>query len=150
MRKDKALPRKILTWAAIAAAVYFGNVQLQTFLGHRALAATGLEVLDLESGLNAAAVSDKLVLADLSAIWCSSCRTFDRKVLADEEVRALIDESFIFVRVEYESDEGKLFRERYGVNGFPKLLVIDAEGNLIAQLPTTYDPVVFRTSLGGV
>ena len=42
MRKDQALPRKILTWAAIAAAVYFGNVQLQTFLGHRALAATGL------------------------------------------------------------------------------------------------------------
>ena len=150
MRKDQALPRKILTWAAIAVAVYFGNVQLQTFLGHRALAATGLEVLDLESGFSAAAASDKLVLADLSAIWCSSCRTFDRKVLSDEGVRSLIDERYIFVRVEYESDEGKMFRERYGVKGFPKLLVIDAEGNLVAQLPTTYDPSVFKTSLGGV
>ena len=150
MRKDQALPRKILTWAAIAAAVYFGNVQLQTFLGHRALAATGLEILDLESGFSAAAESDKLVLADLSAIWCSSCRTFDRKVLGDEGVRSLIDERYVFVRVEYESDEGKMFRERYGVKGFPRLLVIDAEGNLVAQLPTTYDPSVFKTSLGGV
>ena len=65
-------------------------------------------------------------------------------------MRSLIDERYIFVRVEYESDEGKMFRERYGVKGFPKLLVIDAEGNLVAQLPTTYDPAVFKTSLGGV
>ena len=150
MRKDLALPKKILTWAAIAVAVYFGNVQLQTFLGHRAIAAHGLEVLDLEAGFSAAASSDKLVLADISAIWCSSCRTFDREVLGDEGVRRAIGERFVFVRVEYESDEGKSFRERYDVKGFPRLLVLDAGGNLVARLPTTYDPKVFRMSLDGV
>jgi thioredoxin-related protein len=70
--------------------------------------------------------------------------------LAIEGVRRVIDERFVFVRVEYESDEGKLFRERYGVTGFPTLLVIDADGKLMVRLPTTYDPAVFRISLGEV
>jgi len=150
MQKDKALTRKILTWAAIAALVYFGNVQLQTWLGHRALANTGLEIHNLEDGLSLAASTDRLVLADVSAIWCSSCRTFDNKVLADEGVRALILERYVFVRIEHESEEGKAFRERYGVKGFPRLLVLDADGNLVAHLPTVYDAAVFRSSLSGV
>jgi thiol:disulfide interchange protein len=150
MRKDKALTRKVLTWAAIAAALYFGNVQLQTWLGHRALARTGLEVHTLEEGLRIADASDKLVLANVTAIWCSSCRTFDGKVLSDDGVKEVIDSRYVFVRIEYESDEGKAFRERYDVSGFPRLVVLDAEGTLVAQLPTVYDPNVFRLSLAGV
>jgi thiol:disulfide interchange protein len=150
MRKDTALLRKILTWAAIAALVYFGNVQLQTWLGHRALTATGLEIHGLDEGLRLAAESDRLVLANVSAIWCSSCRTFDGDVLGDDAVREAIEEDFVFVRLEYESDEGKAFRERYGVKGFPRLLVLDAQGNLVRRLPTVYDPATFRNALRGV
>ena len=150
MHKEKALLRTILTWEAIAALVYFGNVQLQTWLGHRALTATGLEVHTLETGLDLAASTDRLVLADVSAIWCSSCRTFDRKVLADERVRKLIEERYVFVRLEYESEEGKAFRELHDIKGFPRLVVLDAEGNLIARLPTVYDPESFRASLNEV
>ena len=150
MHKDKALLRKILTWVGIAALVYFGNVQLQTWLGHRALAKTGLEIHSLEEGLSLAASSDRLVLASVSAIWCSSCRTFDSKVLSDEGVRRLIDEGFVFVRLEYESDEGKAFRERYDVEGFPRLLVLDANAEVVAYLPTVYDPAAFSRTLSGV
>jgi thioredoxin-related protein len=149
MRKDKALTRKILTWVAIAALVYFGNVRLQTWLGHRALAGTGLEIHTLEEGLSLASETDRLVLADVSAIWCSSCRTFDKEVLGDDAVRQLIESEFVFVRLEYESDEGKAFREAYEVKGFPRLVVLDAEGTLVSRLPTVYDPVIFRASLEG-
>ena len=150
MHKDKALLRKILTWAAIAALVYFGNVRLQTWLGHRALAQTGLEIHTLEEGMRLAADSDRLVLANVSAIWCSSCRTFDKEVLGDDAVRRLIESDFVFVRLEYESDEGKAFREEYEVQGFPRLVVLDADGRLLARLPTVYDAAVFRASLQGV
>ena len=92
---------------------------------------------------------DRLILANVSAIWCSSCRTFDSDVLADEAVRELIENQFVFVRLEYESDEGKEFRERYEVKGFPRLVVLDAEGVLLMRLPTVFDPVVFRASLAG-
>jgi len=150
MHKDKQLWRKVLTWGAIAALVYFGNVRLQTFLGERALAGTGLEIHTLEDGLRTAAATDRLVLADVSAIWCSSCRHFDGKVLADAAVQKLLNERFVFVRLEYESDEGKAFSERYGLDGFPRLIVLDAQGKLVARLPTVYDPVQFRASLSGV
>jgi thiol:disulfide interchange protein len=147
MQKDKALFRKILTWIGIAALVYFGNVQLQTWLGHRALQATGLEIHTLDEGLSLADASDRLVLANVSAIWCSSCRTFDREVLGDEAVRQLIESEFVFVRLEYESAEGKAFREDYGINGFPRVLVLDPDGRLLTRLPTVFDAGVFRAAL---
>lgn len=150
MRLSWALLRQVLVWSAIAAAVYFGNVRVQTWLGQRALAETGLAVHSLDEGLRRAATEDRLVLADVSAIWCSSCRSFDRKVLADPQVRDLIDERFVFVRLEYESDEGRAFSERHGISGFPRLVVLDATGRLVARLPTVYDPSVFRHSLEGV
>lgn len=144
---NSRLWRRLLIWAAIAAAVYFGNVQVQTWLGERARVATGLESCSLDEGLARAAASDRLVLADLSAVWCSSCRAFDRRVLADPGVQRVLEEKFVFVRVEYESDEGKAFRERYSVRGFPRILVLDAQGTLVRVLPAVDDPATFVTAL---
>lgn len=150
MRVNVSVLRTVLTWGAIALAVYFGNVQIQTWLGQRALARTGLTVHTLDEGLQAAADSGRLVLADVSAIWCSSCRSFDSRVLADAAVREQIDRRFVFVRLEYESDAGRAFSRRYGIEGFPRLVVLDATGELVARLPTVYDPGVFLHSLEGV
>jgi thiol:disulfide interchange protein len=150
MRFDMSLLRRILVWTAVGAAVYFGNVRLQTWLGHRAIEETGLTLHTLEEGLQLAGSGNRLVLVDVSAIWCSSCRTFDRKVLADPEVRGIVEDRFVFVRIEHESEAGEAFRERYGVKGFPRLLVLDAAGELVAHLPTVYDAAVFRHALEGV
>jgi thiol:disulfide interchange protein len=147
MRFEKKWIRELAVWGAIAAAVYFGNVQVQTWLGHRALAATGLEVHALLDGLELARSEEKPVLADLSAIWCSSCRKFDGEVLSDPQVRRRIHDDFVFVRVEYESEEGQAFRERHGLKGFPNLVLLDGEGELIRRLPTTYDPQRFEALL---
>jgi thiol:disulfide interchange protein len=147
VRPSRKLVGRVLFWGAIAAAVYFGNVAVQTHLGRRALEATGLTVHTLDEGLARARVEDKQVLAVVSAIWCPSCRTLDRQVLADPTVRALIDARYVFVRLEYASDEGKAFRERFDVTGFPRVLVLDPAGDLVRRLPVTYEADVFATHL---
>lgn len=147
MKLGRAFWRRVLLWGAIAIAVYFGNLTLQTHLGRRALEATGLQVHTLTEGTALASSQDKLVLATVSAIWCPSCRTLDRQVLADPAVRSFIERRFVFVRLEYESEEGKAFRERYDVKGFPRVVVLDAEGRLVERMSTTYEPGLFLEQL---
>tara|TARA_R110000868_G_scaffold271248_1_gene530680 strand:- start:177 stop:494 length:318 start_codon:yes stop_codon:yes gene_type:complete len=74
---------------------YYGNKTVQTYLGQQAIDETGLEVLSLEQALEIAKSSNKLVLADMSAIWCPSCRKLDKQVFSDEQVKIQINQNFV-------------------------------------------------------
>ncbi|MDJ0837818.1 MAG: thioredoxin family protein, partial [Acidobacteriota bacterium] len=75
------------------------------------------------------------------------CRKLDKQVLANVDVSKHIREQFVFARVEYESEEGEAFMKRYNVQGFPNLLVLDADGNLVKKLAVTFNPGQFLKSL---
>ena len=135
------------SFALILVAVYFINVEVQTYLGNKALKATGLENIEINAAMDQARDQSKYVLANVSAIWCPSCRTLDREVFSDEAVQREIRERFVFSRIEYESEEGQRFMAQYALTGFPNLLVIDPDGKLIKQLPVTSDPERFRSEL---
>ncbi len=145
--KRKTILRSLTTIVIVAIAAYFLNVEYQSYLGQKAIEATGLEVLALEDALAASKRSGKPVLADLSAIWCPSCHRLDKEVLAHEEVAAKIRADYHYARIEYESEEGEEFRERYQVSGFPNLLLIDSDGSKIRPLPLTFSPEEFLAAL---
>jgi len=138
------------SWAGfflILALVYFANVELQSWLGRKALANTGLEPLSLNQALQNAKKEHKLILADMSAIWCQTCRKLDNEVFSDPRVKQAIKEKYIFSRVEYESDEGEIFMKQYAVKGFPTLLILDSNGNKLKQLNLVFDPESFIAQL---
>jgi len=140
----------IILIIAIPTAVYFINVEVQSYLGRQALAGTGLESLPLGSALKEAKQNDKLVLVDVSAIWCSTCRRLDREVFSDRKVKEIIRRDFVFSRLEYESDEGQRFLEERNVSGFPNLWVLDKSGGNISNLNVTFDPTEFAEQLDRV
>ncbi len=146
-QKTKSTLRSLVIIAIVALAAYFLNVEYQTHLGRKAIDATGLEVLAFEDALAESRKTGKPVLADLSAIWCPSCRRLDSEVLANEAVKSKIESDYLFARIEYESDEGADFMERYQVSGFPNLLVIDGDGNKLNHLPRTFSPEEFLAAL---
>ena len=150
MPKKPKFLRSFLIIAAIAAATYFINVEVQTRLGESALEATGLEMRSLEEAQALAAKENKLVLADMSAIWCPSCRKLDKEVFSNDSVKAAIDERFVFARIEYESDAGKDFMTRYAIRGFPTILALNPDGSLVSQLPLTFDPAAYAANLKAV
>ena len=103
---------RIVSLALLAGAilaVYFINVEVQSYFGRQALAKAGLTNLPLEPALTKAKAENKLLLVDVSAIWCPTCRKLDNTVFADAVVRQTIGEKFIFSRLEYESPEGEAF-----------------------------------------
>ncbi len=147
---DKRKWRSIILFVVIATAVYFVNVEVQTYLGKKALAESGLAIHTLDEALSLAREQgDKgsLVLADLSAIWCPTCRKLDKTVLSDEGVQKVIREGYLFARIEFESAEGEAFKARYGLTGFPNLLVLNGRGELIRKLDLEFDPEAFKEQL---
>ena len=150
MSKTPKFIRSFLIIAAVAAATYFINVEVQTRLGESALEETGLEMRSLEEAQALAAKENKLVLADMSAIWCPSCRKLDKEVFSDDGMKAAIGERFVFARIEYESDAGKDFMAEYAIRGFPTILALKPDGSLVSKLPLTFDPIAFAANLRAV
>jgi thiol:disulfide interchange protein len=142
--------RKFLRFALIAAlayGVYLADVERRSYLGRQAFEATGLKSLALEDALPIAAAESKPILVEVSAVWCPTCRALSQKVMAAPKVRDRINESYIFVRLDYESEAGEQFMDRVGVRGFPMLFVLGPDGELREQLRITMDPDAFVTQL---
>lgn len=133
--------------AALLAGVYFANVQIQTHLGRQALAGTGLVSLPLDQALAKAKAESKMVLVDVSAIWCPSCRLLDKRVFADGGVKKVIAAKFVYCRLEYESAEGKAFLKAQNAEGFPNLWLLDASGTVVKHLELTFNPSEFVDQL---
>lgn len=145
--------------ALVLVAVYFINVEVQTYLGQQTLnelnedgltAHTVAEARKIAAASVANSGRPRLILADLSAIWCPTCRKLDQAIFADRGVQTELEQNYVFARVEYESEAGEAFMRRYEVSGFPTLLVLNANGDLIRNLPVSFDPASFRNTLRNI
>lgn len=134
-RNFKSVALKWLRLGAIFLAVYLANIQVQTWLGKRAIEETALTFLPIEQGLAQARASGRPVLVDFSAIWCGACRAMHQNLFTDPGVKDALARDYVLVRVDYDSPEAEGFMQRYGVRGFPTLLVVDAAGTLLRRLP---------------
>lgn len=137
----------LAVFAVVAVSAYFINVEVQSYLGRRALEKTRLASLPLEEALIKAKGEKKLVLVDVSAIWCPTCRQLDIEIFGREDVRRVIREKYVFTRLEYETDEGQRFLEKYRASGFPSLFLLDGEGRVIKRLSVTFDAGEFLRQL---
>ncbi|WP_293373384.1 thioredoxin family protein [Nevskia sp.] len=138
---------RYLAWALVPLGLYFAHVEYQTWRGEQALIATTLDFKSLDAALAASKASGKPVLADFSAIWCPACRALHADVFTDPAVKAAITGGYELSRIDYESPEAPAFMKRYDVSGFPTLLVLDGDGNLLRRLPLSFDPPAFAASL---
>lgn len=146
----KIFSKRIVSLALLAGAilaVYFINVEVQSYFGRQALAKAGLTNLPLEQALTKAKAENKPVIVDVSAIWCPTCRKLDNTVFADAVVRQTIGEKFIFSRLEYESPEGEAFLATHNASGFPNLWLLDGDGKVLKKLQVTFAPQEFLAQL---
>ena len=94
----------------------------------------------LEAAARAAEQSEKPILYNFAAEWCSPCKKLDRTVFARADMAKLINERFVSVKVmDREREEGKNppsvqeLQDRHKVSAFPTLVVARADGSQVAQ-----------------
>lgn len=83
---------------------------------------------DLEGALAAAKAAGKLVFLDVGAYWCPPCRELDEEVFVRPDVGAALSEKFVALHVDAEKGEGPELVQRYKVQAYPTLLVLEANG----------------------
>jgi len=87
-----------------------------------------------DDALKQAGSQKKFVVLDMSASWCGFCRRMAREVYPSQE---FVDYSakHVFVRVFADTDpQGEQLAEKYRVEGFPTILVLDSKGTEVGRV----------------
>ena len=125
-------PNRGISWivfAVIAVGIYFVNIEAQSYLGRRAIENTQIVSFPFDEARAQAEREGKIVLVDVSAVWCSNCRRLDNDVFSNPDVRQTINDKYIFSRIEYESKEGQIFLKALRNVRIPKPLAYPVQWN---------------------
>lgn len=103
-------------------------------------------VLNFNEGLEKAKKENKNMLIDFYTDWCHWCKVLDEKTFSEKTVAEKLSKRFVTVRLDAESNAGSnTFKGRtlnnmemtraFGVTGFPSLIFISPEGEVITKIP---------------
>lgn len=103
---------------------------------------------NLETALQKAKTENKAVLVNFTGSdWCQWCIKLSNEVFSQPEFEEYADENLILVRLDFprsieQSAETKMYNnqlaQRYGVQGFPTILLFNSQGQMVLQ--TGYQP----------
>jgi uncharacterized protein YyaL (SSP411 family) len=78
-----------------------------------------------------AQAEDKLILLDLTAVWCHACHVMDQTTYADPRIIQLLNGQFIPVRVD--TDQRPDLEARYRAGGWPTTNLLLPTGEILFQ-----------------
>jgi protein disulfide-isomerase len=83
-----------------------------------------------------------MVLYFTGSDWCGWCKKMDQEVFSSQEFKAAVARKYIFVKLDFpmssklpesEMRQNAQLKQRYGVTGYPTIVLIDSEGNFIGE-----------------
>jgi len=86
-----------------------------------------------DEALQMASEEGKPIFLDISASWCGPCKRLKANTFTDPEVGKLFNAGFINVVVDGEKGEGIHLAKKFNIRGYPSLIFIDSDEQLIAQ-----------------
>ena len=103
---------------------------------------------NLEKAIEQAKKENKAVLVNFTGSdWCVWCKRLSAEVFQQKEFEAYAEDNLVLVILDFpkdieQSQEIKAYNnklaQKYGIQGFPTILLIDGQGKLVAQ--TGYQP----------
>lgn len=82
-------------------------------------------------------MKNKPVLVDFYTDWCGWCKKLDAETYGNETVAALLNESFICLKVD--AEEHVDLAEEYDAFGYPTILFLSPDGEEIGRI-AGYEP----------
>lgn len=82
---------------------------------------------------------NKPYFVHLTADWCMPCQWMDEHTFTDVALIGYIAENYLAVRMDYDSKEADIFKQRYDVTTLPSILIFDANGRLLDRHDQSLD-----------
>jgi thiol:disulfide interchange protein len=94
---------------------------------------------DVAAAVALAAAQGKRVMVDVGGEWCSWCHLLDGFIASNDDVRQLVADHYVWVKVNYSPDNKneQLLSRWPKVKGYPHLFVLDASGALVHSQDTS-------------
>ena len=112
------------------------------------LSFAGLWTDDFDKALAQAKESGKYMLVDFSGSdWCGWCKKLDKEVFGKKEFKDYAEQNLVCVLIDFprqkpqsnkEKEANNALMEKYGVQGFPTILLFSPQGEVAAT--TGYEP----------
>jgi thiol-disulfide isomerase/thioredoxin len=93
-----------------------------------------------------AKAAGKPLFVDFTTDWCGWCRKLEKEVFSQASVGKLM-QALVCVQIDAEKRDGPSAAKRYGVSGFPTLVVIDGSGEEIDRIVGYRPPPVFTQEI---
>lgn len=93
----------------------------------------GVKFLDIsyEQAIEIAKMENKRIFIDCYASWCAPCRKMLNTTFKDTRIGNLLNFQFIVIKVNMEKEkDGKMLKNKFGVNVYPTYLLINPDGTL--------------------
>ena len=93
---------------------------------------------DVATATSIARAQRKRVLVDVGGEWCPWCHILDRFVAGNGDVKKLVDDNYVWVKVNWSlQNKNEALLSRWPkVQGYPHLFVLDGEGALLQSQDT--------------
>ncbi|HCK40043.1 MAG TPA: thiol-disulfide isomerase [Planctomycetaceae bacterium] len=87
---------------------------------------------DLSKTIQRAETEDKRILLQVGGDWCSWCVRISKYMESNQEIRQMLEQNFLVMKVTYPSDNSEAFLAQYPkIEGYPHFFVLEQDGNLL-------------------
>lgn len=124
-------------------ALQLSHIALSLALSTAALAKGGWEE-NYDKGLQKAKTEKKMALVDFTGSdWCSWCMKLDKEVFAQAKFKEYAKQHLVLIEVDFprlkplsrpKQKKNDDLAKQYEVQGFPSVIVLDAEGKKLGRL----------------
>lgn len=89
----------------------------------------------------------KLLFMDCFTTWCGPCKMMSNQVFKQKFVGDFFNQNLVSLKMDMEKGEGKELRERFDVNAFPTMFLLDGDGNIVYKILGGRDARSFMGSI---
>ncbi|MDP2364702.1 MAG: thioredoxin family protein [Ignavibacteria bacterium] len=88
---------------------------------------------DLKAAVELAKNTNKRIILDVGGEWCIWCHRIDAFMHNTNEIKSLIEENYIFVKINYskENKNEKFLSQYPQVEGYPHFFMLDENGKIL-------------------
>lgn len=105
-------------------------------------------VTDYDRALSEARNNNKLILVDLYADWCGPCRQIDAKVFDNPQVRHVLTNHFISVKIDVDKPgRNNELANQFGTRSIPHVVFLNSAGEKLYEFTGFVSASVFLDTL---